>query len=75
MLRYGELRTPPSRSAPTPCPGTLPRGNEFFLVGSLEVDSEMQKRFAGGTGVIHPYGHIVELQSEERHVAKKIVKK
>jgi pilus assembly protein CpaC len=44
-------------------------------MGSLEVDSGMQKRFAEGEGVIGPYGHIVEIQPEKRNVSKKITRK
>ena len=43
-------------------------------MGSLEVDNDMQKRFAEGEGVIGPYGHIVELKPGKRNAAKKIVK-
>ncbi len=66
----------PGQPLRTPLDGSKPSNDlEFFLMGSLEVDSNMQKRFADGEGVIGPYGHIVELQSEKRNVGKKIVKK
>jgi pilus assembly protein CpaC len=66
----------PGQPLRTPLDGTKPSNDlEFFLMGSLEVDSDMQKRFAEGAGVIGPYGHIVELRSEKRNVSKKVVKR
>jgi len=34
---------------------------DFFLLGKLEVDDAMLRRFADGTGVIGPYGHILDI--------------
>jgi pilus assembly protein CpaC len=66
----------PGQPLRTPLDATKPSNDlEFFLLGMLEVDSDMQRRFAEGTGVIGPYGHIVELQPEKRNVSKKIVKR
>ncbi|NBJ10563.1 type II and III secretion system protein family protein [Microvirga arsenatis] len=66
----------PGQPLRTPLDGTKPSNDvEFFLMGSLEVDSGMQKRFAEGAGVVGPYGHIVELQPEKRNVGKKISRK
>jgi pilus assembly protein CpaC len=66
----------PGQPLRTPLDGTKPSNDvEFFLMGSLEVDSGMQKRFAEGEGVIGPYGHIVNLQPEKRNVSKKITRK
>lgn len=66
----------PGQPLRTPLDGTKPSNDvEFFLMGSLEVDSGMQKRFAEGDGVIGPYGHIVNLQPEKRNVSKKITRK
>ncbi|WP_243373478.1 type II and III secretion system protein family protein [Microvirga solisilvae] len=61
------LRTPLDSSKPS-------NDAEFFLLGALEVDNEMQRRFSEGTGVIGPYGHIVELKPGKRNVVKKVVK-
>jgi pilus assembly protein CpaC len=61
------LRTPWDSSKPS-------NDMEFFLLGKLEVDRDMQRRFAEGAGVIGPYGHIIELQPEKRYVKKKVVK-
>lgn len=66
----------PGQPLRTPLDGSKPSNDiEFFLMGSLEVDSGMQKRFAEGEGVIGPYGHIVEIQPEKRNVSKKITRK
>ncbi len=65
----------PGQPLRTPLDGAKPSNDvEFFLLGSLEVDNEMQKRFTEGTGVIGPYGHIVELKPGKRNVSKKVVK-
>ncbi len=66
----------PGQPLRTPLDGSKPSNDvEFFLMGSLEVDSGMQKRFSEGEGVIGPYGHIVNLQPEKRNVSKKITRK
>jgi pilus assembly protein CpaC len=66
----------PGQPLRTPLDAAKPSNDmEFFLLGALEVDSDMQKRFAEGTGVIGPYGHIIDLQPEKRHARKKIVKR
>ncbi|WP_134500863.1 hypothetical protein [Microvirga pakistanensis] len=60
----------------TPLDAAKPSNDaEFFLLGNLEVSSDMQRRFIEGTGVVGPYGHIVELKPEQSHVRKKIVKR
>jgi pilus assembly protein CpaC len=65
----------PGQPLRTPLDGAKPSNDlELFLLGTLEVDSEMQKRFAEGAGVIGPYGHIVELKPGKRNVIKKVVK-
>ncbi|KLK91810.1 hypothetical protein AA309_18255 [Microvirga vignae] len=65
----------PGQPLRTPLDSAKPSNDlEFFLLGSLEVDSDMQKRFAEGTGVIGPYGHIVELKPGKRNAVKKVVK-
>jgi pilus assembly protein CpaC len=65
----------PGQPLRTPLDSKRPSNDlEFFLLGTLEVDNDMQKRFAEGAGVIGPYGHIVELRPEKRNAGKKIVK-
>ncbi|WP_262031477.1 type II and III secretion system protein family protein [Microvirga sp. Mcv34] len=61
------LRTPLDVSKPS-------NDAEFFLLGNLEVSSDMQRRFAEGTGVVGPYGHIVNLKPEKTNARKKIAK-
>ncbi|MBO1908261.1 hypothetical protein J4G37_25645 [Microvirga sp. 3-52] len=71
MLRYGELRTPPLRAAPTPRPGTLPsdakptaqaktpveRGREK-LVENLALQKQLAVSTIAGT-VFDPPKHFV----------------
>jgi pilus assembly protein CpaC len=65
----------PGQPLRTPLDGKKPSNDlEFFLLGALEVDNDMQKRFAEGAGVIGPYGHIVELPPGKRNAARKVVK-
>lgn len=65
----------PGQPLRTPLDSTKPSNDlEFFLLGTMEVDDDMQKRFAEGAGVIGPYGHIVELKPGKRNAVKKVVK-
>jgi pilus assembly protein CpaC len=65
----------PGQPLRTPLDSAKPSNDlELFLLGAMEVDSDMQKRFAEGAGVIGPYGHIVELKPGKRNAVKKIVK-
>jgi pilus assembly protein CpaC len=48
---------------------------EYFLLGNLEANGDMQRRFIKGTGVKGPYGHIVELKPEQTNVSKKVAKR
>ena len=65
----------PGQPLRTPLDARKPSNDlEFFLMGRLEVDDDMQRRFTDGTGVIGPYGHIVDVQTEKRNVRKKVVK-
>jgi pilus assembly protein CpaC len=59
-----ELRTPldAARSA---------NDVEFFLLGMMEVDEDLLRRFANGEGVVGPYGHIVDLSLGEANVYSK----
>ena len=59
----------------TPLDNAKPSNDaEFFLLGNLEVSSDMQRRFIEGTGVVGPYGHIVNLKPEKANAPKKIAK-
>jgi pilus assembly protein CpaC len=65
----------PGQPLKTPLDSAKPSNDiDFFLMGKLEVDQDMQRRFTEGTGVIGPYGHIVELPSDKRNARKKVVK-
>jgi pilus assembly protein CpaC len=54
--------TAPDEKLHTPLDQTRP-GNDvdMFLLGMLEVDKKMIKGFEEGTGIIGPYGHIIDL--------------
>jgi pilus assembly protein CpaC len=62
------LRTPLDDARPANDP-------EFFLLGNMEVSSDMQERFIAGTGSIGPYGHMINVKSEKANAAKKTVKR
>jgi pilus assembly protein CpaC len=62
------LRTPFDDARPANDP-------EFFLLGNMEVSSEMQERFITGSGSVGPYGHMINIKSEKSNAAKKIVKR
>lgn len=64
----------PGQPLRTPFDGTKGSNDpELFLLGQLEVDSDMQRRFSEGAGVVGPYGHIVELPPGKRNVRKKVI--
>ncbi|MFD1341178.1 type II and III secretion system protein family protein [Litorisediminicola beolgyonensis] len=44
---------------------------ELFLLGMLEVDKQLLRRFAEGDGVVGPYGHIIDLDFEDGILVKK----
>jgi pilus assembly protein CpaC len=65
----------PGQQLKTPLDSSKPANDvEFFLFGKLEVDGDTKRRFADGTGIIGPYGHIVEVQPEKRNAKNKITK-
>jgi pilus assembly protein CpaC len=65
----------PGQPLRTPLDSAKPSNDaEFFLLGNLEVSSEMQRRFIEGTGVTGPYGHIINVKPEQKNVSKKIIK-
>jgi pilus assembly protein CpaC len=66
----------PGQPLRTPLDAAKPSNDaEFFLLGNLEVSSDMQRRFIEGTGVVGPYGHIIDLKPVQHNVSKKIVKR
>lgn len=44
---------------------------ELFLLGLMEVDKDMIRRFKSGTGVVGPYGHRLDLEFEDGYALKK----
>ena len=44
---------------------------ELFGLGLLEVDKDDLRRFRDGTGIVGPYGHIIDLEFDDAFVAKK----
>jgi pilus assembly protein CpaC len=65
----------PGQPLRTPLDAAKPSNDaEFFLLGNLEISSDMQRRFIEGTGVTGPYGHIINVKPEQKSVSKKIVK-
>jgi pilus assembly protein CpaC len=44
---------------------------ELFLLGMLEVNKDMIRSFVDGTGVVGPYGHMIDLEFDDALVKKK----
>jgi pilus assembly protein CpaC len=44
---------------------------ELFLLGMLEVNRNLLRRFRDGTGVAGPYGHMIDLEFEDGVIKKK----
>jgi len=44
---------------------------ELFLLGMLEVDRQLLRRFADGDGIVGPYGHMIDLEFEDGLIEKK----
>jgi pilus assembly protein CpaC len=44
---------------------------ELFLLGMLEVDRKLLKRFRDGHGIVGPYGHMIDLEFEDGIIDKK----
>jgi pilus assembly protein CpaC len=66
----------PGQPLRTPLDALKPSNDlEYFLLGKLEVSSDMQRQFENGAGLVGPYGHIVALKPEQKNVSKKIVKR
>ncbi|MBU1175702.1 MAG: type II and III secretion system protein family protein [Alphaproteobacteria bacterium] len=55
----------PGEYVASPLDGTLPANDvQFFLLGQLEVTPKMIHDFKAGSGVIGPYGYIIDLGTE-----------
>jgi pilus assembly protein CpaC len=66
----------PGQPLRTPLDSVKPSNDaEFFLLGNLEVSSDMQQRFIDGAGVVGPYGHLIEIKSGKNNAGKKIAKR
>jgi pilus assembly protein CpaC len=44
---------------------------ELFLLGMLEVNKDMIRSFVDGTGIVGPYGHMIDLEFDDALVEKK----
>lgn len=44
---------------------------ELFLLGLLEVDKQLLRRFRDGDGIVGPYGHIIDLEFADGIITKK----
>lgn len=44
---------------------------ELFLLGMLEVNKDMIRSFVDGTGIVGPYGHMIDLEFDDALVKKK----
>lgn len=66
----------PGQPLRTPLDSKSPSDDaEFFLLGQMEVDNDLKRRFAEGTDIVGPFGHIVDIKPEVKNVSKKIVKR
>jgi pilus assembly protein CpaC len=52
-----KLATPLDRKRPSNDP-------EFFLLGMMEVDDDLIRKFEKGEGIAGPYGHILEVEQK-----------
>ena len=44
---------------------------ELFLLGMLEVDRQLLRRYRDGDGIVGPYGHIIDLEFDDDIIIKK----
>jgi pilus assembly protein CpaC len=66
----------PGQRLRTPLDSAKPSNDlENFLLGRLETGTDMQRRYIEATGKTGPYGHIIELKPEPKHVARKVAAK
>ncbi|MEF2073086.1 type II and III secretion system protein family protein [Consotaella aegiceratis] len=58
----------PDERLRSPLDGTSPANDfELFALGLLEVDKDMLRSFRDGTGIVGPYGHIIDWKEADDH--------
>jgi len=64
--------TKPGEPLVTPLDSTRSSNDlELFLMGLLEVDKPMLRKFREGEGIVGPYGHMIDLEFEDGIIVKK----
>jgi pilus assembly protein CpaC len=59
--------TAPGEQLATPLDKTRPTNDpEFFLLGELEVTKDMVRAYEQGSGVVGPYGHMLDVRSKDQ---------
>jgi pilus assembly protein CpaC len=59
----------PGEQVATPLDKTRPANDaEYFLLGQLEVSKDMIRAYELGTGVVGPYGHMLDVSSKDKMV-------
>ena len=62
----------PGQPLATPLDGTRSSNDvELFMLGLLEVDRDLLRRFADGAGVVGPYGHMIDLDFNDAPIKDK----
>ncbi|RVC81527.1 type II and III secretion system protein family protein [Mesorhizobium sp. M4A.F.Ca.ET.022.05.2.1] len=57
----------PSDQVATPFDKTRPANDpEFFILGQLEVNKDMIRKYEHGEGVTGPYGHMLDVKSKDK---------
>lgn len=57
----------PGEQLATPFDKTRPANDpEFFVLGQLEVNKDMIRKYETGDGVIGPYGHMLDFKSKDK---------
>lgn len=57
----------PGEQLATPFDKTRPSNDpEFFILGQLEVNKDMIRKYETGDGVTGPYGHMLDLKSKDK---------
>ncbi|WP_078707907.1 type II and III secretion system protein family protein [Consotaella salsifontis] len=60
----------PDEQLRSPLDDTVPSNDfELFALGLMEVDKSMIEGFKNGTGIEGPYGHLLDIDGEDGHVA------
>ncbi|MBB6409005.1 type II and III secretion system protein family protein [Mesorhizobium sangaii] len=59
----------PSEQLATPFDKTRPANDpEFFVLGQLEVNKDMIRKYETGDGVTGPYGHMLDFKSKDKMI-------